>query len=273
MTQASVGFHCPECVKGSGQRVLTARQLRIDPIATKVLIGLNAAVYVLAAATGGARGLGALPDSTLVNELLLIGAGAVREDGQLVVVGVAEGEWWRLVTGGFLHANLIHLGMNMLFLWILGSMLEPALGRARFVGLYVASLLAGSAGVMLMDPEAATVGASGAIFGLLGAAVVLQRSRGIDPWRSGLGTLVIVNLAFTFLVPGISVGGHLGGLIGGAATGVVVFALERRTSSPAAAVGVCAAFSVGYVALAVWAADSWADPILGTLAPLAPFLG
>ena len=254
MTQASVGFHCPACVKGQGQKVLTARQLRTDPVATKVLVGLNVAAFLAIAVS--ARGGGAIGgvDGDLAYDLGLYGP------------WVAQGEWWRLVTSGFLHAGLAHLAMNMLALWILGGLLEPVLGRVRFVGLYVASLLAGSAGALLVEPDALTVGASGAIFGLMGAAVALQRSRGIDPWRSGLGGLIAVNLAFTFLVPGISVGGHVGGLVGGAVTGVAVFALERRTESTAAAVAVCAAASVAFVGVALWAADRSVGIVLGALA-------
>ena len=253
MVQASVGFHCPECVKRSGQVVRTASQLRTDPIVTKVLIGLNVAAYlVLAVAARGEGALGGI-GGDLTDELYLYGP------------AVDAGEWWRIVTSGFLHAGLAHLAMNMFVLWILGGLLEPALGRVRYLGVYVTSLLAGAAGVMLVDPRAPTVGASGAIFGLMGAAVALQRSRGIDPWRGGLGTLVLVNVAFTFLVPGISIGGHLGGLVGGALTGAAVAALEQRTDSTALAAALCAGLSAAFVAVALWAAGSWTDPLLGVL--------
>jgi len=132
---------------------------------------------------------------------------------------VGDGEWWRLVTGGFLHANLVHIGFNMFLLWLLGSELEPFLGRLRFGLLYATSLLAGSFGVMLLAPHQPTVGASGAVFGLMGAMVVAQRALGIDPWQSGIGSLVAINLVFTFLVPNISIGGHLGGLLLGEGEG------------------------------------------------------
>ena len=268
MTQASVGYHCPECLKAHGQRSPTVASLR-NPIATKVLIGLNVGVYVLVAVAGGAQGLWELPGSELADRLVLIGGfGSPLGNGQYVQVpglGVAEGEWWRLITGGFLHAGILHLGMNMLLLWILGGMLEPVLGRLRFVALYVASLLAGSMGVMLIEPTAATVGASGAIFGLMGAAVALQRSRGINPWQSGLGGLILINVLITFGVPGISVGGHPGGLVGGLVAGLAVFEVERRTDSDWAAVGVCAALTVAYTGVALWAAQQWAEPVLGFL--------
>jgi membrane associated rhomboid family serine protease len=269
MVQASVGYHCPECVKGQGQRTITAGQLRVDPIATKVLIALNVLTYLVVAVAGGARTLWELPGSELADRLVLIGAApgpAIGPDPRaLPGLGVAEGEWWRLVTGGFLHAGVLHLGMNMLLLWLLGQMLEPALGRPRFVAIYVASLLGGSMGVMLVDPTSATVGASGAIFGLMGAAVALQRSRGVNPWQSGLGGLILINVLITFGVPGISVGGHIGGLLGGALAGLAVFELEKRTDSTWSAVAACAGLTVVYAVLAVWASQRWFDPVLGFL--------
>jgi membrane associated rhomboid family serine protease len=180
-------------------------------------------------------------------------------------VGVAEGEWWRLVTGGFLHAGILHLGMNMWVLWMLGNMLEPVLGRGRFAAVYVATLLAGSMGVMLVDPQSATVGASGAIFGLMGLAVTLQRSRGVDPWQSGLGGLILVNLLITFGVPSISVGGHVGGLVGGLVVGQVLATIEQRTDRAATAVAACFALSAVFVAVGLWAAGQWRDPVLDFL--------
>ena len=129
-----------------------------------------------------------------------------------MLIGVAEGEWSRLLTGGFLHAGLLHLLVNMFLLWMLGRQLESAHGLVRYSGLYMGSLLAGSFGVMLHDPQALTVGASGAVFGLMAAAIVHQVRRGISPWGTGLGGLLLVNVVFTFGRPGISIGGQLGGL-------------------------------------------------------------
>jgi len=249
MVPASVGFHCPECVKSSGSKVVNPLRTDRDPIATKVLIGLNVAMFVLMVASGSsANGI----------------SGDLAENLWLFGPTVADGELWRLVTSGFLHGGLMHLGFNMFALWILGSQLEPVLGRIRFVALYLTALLAGSAGALLVEPLAATVGASGAIFGLMGAAVMYQRSQGIDPMRSGLGTLIIVNLAISFL-PGISLGGHLGGLVGGVIAGLAVFSIERKTSNVWAAVGACVAMSVVFIGMGVWAAGQWADPVLGVL--------
>jgi membrane associated rhomboid family serine protease len=264
MVQASVGFHCPECARAGAAQVHTSRSLFATqrPIVTTALIAINAVWFVADLATAAGSGLLQRGSGELSRWGLLVGFGTF--DGR-TPVGVAEGEWWRIVTGGFLHAGFFHLAMNMLVLWILGSQLEPVLGRSRFLALYVTSLLAGSFGVLLVSPTAATVGASGAVFGLMGAAFAAQRSWGIDPWRSGIGTLIILNIVITFLVPGISIGGHIGGLLGGALTGFVIFRLEQVTTSPIAAVTACAALSAAFFLGCLWAADQWMDPVLGFL--------
>jgi membrane associated rhomboid family serine protease len=128
------------------------------------------------------------------------------------------GEWWRIVTSGFLHSQnlLLHVAFNGYLLYLLGQMLEPGIGTNRFAAVYFAGLFGGSAGALALSWSAGTIGASGAVFGLMGAAMVLLRKRGINPWKTSIGTLVLINLAFTFLAPGISIGGHVGGIIGGA---------------------------------------------------------
>ncbi|HUF32841.1 MAG TPA: rhomboid family intramembrane serine protease, partial [Acidimicrobiales bacterium] len=136
---------------------------------------------------------------------------------------VAAGEWYRIVTSGFLHFGLVHLGFNMFILYMLGQMMEPALGRVRFGVIYVAGLLGGAFGALLLSPDARTAGASGAVFGLMGAAVVGMRHRGVDPMQSGIGGLLVLNVVITFAVPGISIGGHLGGLAGGALAGAAIW--------------------------------------------------
>ncbi len=261
MTQASVGFHCPECVQAQGQRVYRAADLRTRPIVTMVLIGLNLAAFVADLAVSGAGSFMQAGSGDLADRGLLVG---LARDGT-GLVGVATGETYRIITGGFFHAGLLHLGMNMLVLWIIGSQLEPALGRSRYLALYVTSLIAGSLGVLLVSPTSPTVGASGAVFGLMGAAVAAQRARGINPWQSGLGGLILINLLITFLVPGISIGGHLGGLVGGMVTGFVIFRLDERVKSPVPAVLACAAISAVLWMGCLWAADQWADPVLGFL--------
>ena len=139
--------------------------------------------------------------------------GWIFENGALFGPLVAAGDWWRLITAAFLHYGPFHLGLNMLALWWFGAPLEETLGRGRFLLLYLVSGLAGSAGALIASPQAVTVGASGAIFGILGAALVLERQG--TPVFGGALTLIVINLAFTFAVPNISIGGHLGGLAGG----------------------------------------------------------
>ena len=199
MKTASVGFHCPECAHGGRQKVYTRANwsdaLR-RPVVAQALIAVNAAVYVAGLALDQGDGF--------------------IFDGGLFGPSVADGEWYRIVTSGFLHStNPMHLLFNMLALWNLGTILEPALGRVRFGLVYAVSLLTGSLGVLVLSPDSLTVGASGAVFGLMGALLIAHRVRGIDPWSSGLGGVLLINLLITFGVPRISIGGHLGGLAGG----------------------------------------------------------
>lgn len=219
---AAVGIRCPD---HSGQpqgveRVTTGvRRAAVEGGTgqlTKLLIGVNVGVFLVMVATGAS----------------LSGAGGpVYEWGALVIralsggelVGLAEGEWWRLLSAAFLHHGIFHLGMNMLILYWVGTPLEMALGRARYLTIYFVSALAGSAGALLLSPRAVTVGASGAIFGIFGAALVLER-QGVYAMGGSIMGLVILNLIITFTIPGISVGGHLGGFLGGALT---MLALSR----------------------------------------------
>jgi membrane associated rhomboid family serine protease len=143
-------------------------------------------------------------------------SGRVFEEGALYGPAVADGEWYRLITAAFLHAGPIHLLFNMLALWWFGRNLEYVLGPGRYLGLYLASALAGSAGALLLSPTTPTVGASGAVFGILGAGLVLERSR-IYVFGGSAMALVVINLILTFTISNISIGGHLGGLFGGIA--------------------------------------------------------
>jgi membrane associated rhomboid family serine protease len=217
MTATPVGMRCPDC---SRQRtpVRTLRNIYAEPRVTYVLIGICVLLYIGTWISGGNT-------SSVYIDLGTLGIGTA--DGR-TLIGVAEGQYWRLITGAFLHDpdNILHIAFNMYILYWLGSMLEPVLGHVRFTALYFASLLAGSFGALLASPTALTVGASGAVFGLMAAAFVFQRARGVDPWRSGLGPVILFNLALPFVFPGlnISIGGHIGGLIGGA---VAALAIER----------------------------------------------
>ena len=132
------------------------------------------------------------------------------------------------MTSGFVHFGIIHFAFNMLLLFQLGQLLEPAIGRIRFGLLYFAALLCGSAGALLLQPNSLHGGASGAVFGLMGAAFVGMRNRGVNPFSSGLGATLMINLVITFAIPGISIGGHIGGIIGGAIGGYAVLAPASR---------------------------------------------
>ena len=267
MTQASVGFHCPDCVR-SGRRTSPVMRLRdlsgTRPIVTQVLIAINVAGLIACLVTGGSIGGGG---GTISDDGYLLGYGIdYTQTGPATLrveeLGVAAGQWYRIISGGFLHSGLLHLAMNMLLLYLIGSQLESLLGRARYLSLYMACLLAGSFGVLLVSPTTPTVGASGAVFGLMGAAVIAQRRAGINVWRNGIGGLVLINLLLTFASPGISKGAHIAGLIGGVAIGALVLALDRAVKLPWVGTVVCWATSLVLFAGCLWAADNWANPIL-----------
>ena len=259
MTPASVGFQCPECIRGAAKKspVIRFSEMRAgQPIVTQVLIALNVIGLIAIVATGGSPFNGG---GTATEQGMTLGQGAMwntiaPNKGALQLIGVAYGEWWRILTGGFLHAGLLHFGMNMLLLWLLGKQLEPVLGRARFAALYVACLVGGSFGALLVSPTVGTVGASGAVFGLMGAAVIAQRRSGIDVWRNGIGGLVVINLLLTFAVPGIAIGAHVGGLVSGVVVGALVFALDSAVRSPWAGTVACAAITVALWGGCLWAA-------------------
>src|SRR3954465_15665399 len=236
MTTTSVGMRCPECARDR-TRVKTVARSSDTPTLTYILIGINVAValggFLSGANTTGGGSVGA---STLIN------------DGSVSRAAIADGEYWRLITAGFLHAGVFHLGFNMFALWVLGNLLEPAVGRLRFGLIYFVSLLAGSFGALLLEPTAPTVGASGAIFGLMGAAIVIMRNSGINPLESGLGFWLLLNLLFTFTASNISIGGHIGGLIGGVVSGLFLYDLRDRLRVPHV---VATALTVGLGVVAV----------------------
>jgi membrane associated rhomboid family serine protease len=206
MNQASVGFHCPECARSGRQRMVPLRSLATRPVVTMALVAANLAIFIGDMASGS-------------NQL---GDHNWTADGALYGPAVAAGDWWRPITAGFLHANLLHVGFNMFLLWQLGNLLEPAIKRWAFAVLYFMSLLGGSFLTLILDPNALTLGASGAVFGLMGATFIALRSRGVDPFSTGIGPLLVINLLFTFAIPGISIGGHIGGLIAGAVGGWIL---------------------------------------------------
>ncbi len=222
MTPTPVGMRCPECMR-QRTRVVSGAGAGgsgfAQAPATYVLIGLNVIAFLAEVATGS----GGLSRAT----------GSVVSSYSLLGSAVSEGEWYRLVTGGFLHAGFFHILMNMAALWIVGRVLEPGIGTRRFVALYAASLLAGAFGALaLTHPYEPTVGASGAIFGIFAATAVIARGRGLNAIASEIGFLIVINLVITFSIPGISIGGHLGGLVGGAICAAAIVAGERGRLGP-----------------------------------------
>ncbi|ULR51943.1 rhomboid family intramembrane serine protease [Streptomyces deccanensis] len=228
MVSASVGFQCPECVRnGSGTghapsasapRTLAGGTVTADPrLLTKILIGANLLLFLVKTSVGDA----------FTDRFDLIGRAWVPELGTSLQ-GVAEGQWYRLVTSMFLHAGVTHILFNMLSLWWIGGPLEAALGRARYLALYFVSGLAGSALTYLIaEPTQPSLGASGAIFGLFGATGVLLRHLKYD--MRPLIILLVINLIFTFSpMFNIAWEAHVGGLVGGVLIGYVMVHAPRE---------------------------------------------
>ncbi len=265
MHQASVGFHCPECAKQGKQRVYQGiGSLRARPIVTQILIAMNVAVFLAGVALDGKRALGGDTgrlqiDFGLVAKLWKAPAGLYRvpvpgSQG----IGVGAGEWYRIVTAGFLHYGILHLAVNMYALWILGNAVESLGGRLRFGMIYGVSLVAGGLGALILSPGSLTAGASGAIFGLMGAIFLAQRAQGISFRDSPLLGVLLINLVITFGIPGISIGGHVGGLIGGAFAGWLVFDYGRRPGvNPRLPIVACGAFTLVCLVGAVVFANGW----------------
>jgi membrane associated rhomboid family serine protease len=216
MTTTPVGMRCPECA-GQKTRVRQGAAAFAPGgarYATYALIAINVAVFLVELSSGAGTNS-------------FSGGNSLITDGGIYGPAIAGGEWWRIVTGGFLHAGLLHVGFNMFALYVLGGILEPAIGTPRFFALYMASLLGGSAGAIIAEPNAHTVGASGAIFGLFAATFLIARGRGLQDVASQIGFWLLINLAFTVSIPHISLGGHLGGLAVGGLCGLVIVAGER----------------------------------------------
>ena len=207
MVFASVGIKCPECAglptgaKKAAVRARSYTSVGTDFIVTKVLIGLNVLVFLAQVVQSGSF-------TQPFSEIFFRGA--------LAAPPIAQGDqWYRLVTSAFLHGSVLHIFFNMLMLWWFGRPLEHLLGRGRFLAIYVISILAGSAGALLINPTTFTVGASGAVFGILGAGLVLERNN-INVFGGSALIIVILNLALSFTLNSVSIGGHVGGLVGGA---------------------------------------------------------
>jgi membrane associated rhomboid family serine protease len=256
MTPTSVGMRCPEC---AGERTKVHRMPRRAPGATSfsdavlqdprtwsmthILIFINVVVFLWEVGTG----------------VSLSGSndhGWVLTHGWLAGPYLSDGyhQYWRLLTSGFIHESILHIGMNMLSLWFVGRSLEPAIGKTYFAAVYFTSLLAGSFGVLLFTPDSPALGASGAIFGIFGALIMLAHSRRIPLWQSGMLPMLIFNLVFTLTVPGVSIGAHVGGLVAGCITGKIVVEYgekrNRRDLVLAGCVAVAVISVIGAIAVA-----------------------
>jgi len=242
MTFAPVGIRCPDHANVGGVAPSPTRTVRnvqrhartLQAPVTVVLIAINILFYLITVAQGSS---------------ISSPGGALFEDMWLTGIQVGGGDWYRLVTAMFLHASILHLAFNMLALWWLGRTVEEELGPWRYLLLYFVSGIAGSAGALLFSsPLAVTVGASGAIFGVMGSLLILQY-RATGTLAGPALTLIVLNLAFTFAIPGISKGGHLGGLVGGILT-TLAFDEARRRRMPALGVALAVAIAVGSILVA-----------------------
>ena len=228
------------------ERKVTFAMRRGEPIVTWTLIGINVVVYLITVAQG--FGINS-PGGKLFNNWDLYGP------------AVAAGDWWRLITAAFLHANIVHIGFNMLAIGWLGAPVERYVGHLRYLGIYIVSGLAGSAGALVLTPNAHTVGASGAVFGILGALLIIEYQQ-TGRITGQAFSLIVINLVFSFTFSGISVGGHIGGLIGGIASMLALSRFGRTHSAYGrpGLIGIAALIGVGVVsvAIALWTVRGYA---------------
>jgi membrane associated rhomboid family serine protease len=255
MTPTSVGMRCPECggektkvrrMQGRGTRATFARATSpYDPRTwsiTQLLIVINAVVFLWE--VSGGLGLNGGFSSSVPWPYY---------HGVLLGYFLSGGhhEYWRLITSGFLHESLIHVGFNMFSLYFVGRSLEPAIGKAYFSAIYFTSLLAGSFGVLVFTPGAPTLGASGAIFGVFGALIMVAKARGIPLWQSGLLPILLFNFVYTLTVAGVSIGGHVGGVLAGFVTGWLVTEYGEKRDRRSIVYAGCAAIAVASVVGAI----------------------
>ncbi len=243
MTPTPVGMRCPECARDRtkvktaasvGNRVGRGTGLARYSM-TEIILAINVVVFLAEVATG-------LPILGASNG----GPGRVFVDGALFgpYIDQIHHQYYRLFTSGFIHDGLIHIAVNMWFLWVVGRSLENVIGRWRFAAVYVASLFAGSFGALLFQPQSPTVGASGALFGIFGVLIVIAQRRGISIWQSGLGITLLLNIFITISIPDISLGGHAGGLAGGLILGWLYTELSERRGRERAFYAGCLAVAV-----------------------------
>ena len=242
LVHAAVGAHCVSCVKAAqpGIKERVQRTGRGDTLLiSKALIVVNVGVFLLSLrGSGSSGGLG--------------GTNALQADHWgLFAPAIKNGDWYRLISAGFVHAGVIHLAFNSLAIYRLGQALEGSVGRVRFLGIFMVAVLGGSLGALIVSPHALTVGASGGAFGLMGAGAWAMKMRGYKFNQTGFGQVIVMNLIITFAIPQISAGGHVGGLLGGVAAAAIVLPPGRRPhpTRDAVVLGVLAValFAVGLV--------------------------
>jgi membrane associated rhomboid family serine protease len=242
MTPTPVGMRCPECARERTKvKTMRGRSRSSAVTITQVLVAVNVLVFLAETATG--TPLGGVSQS---------GVGTLYEKGALFGPFITSyHQYYRLLTAGFLHDGILHIAFNMWFLYIMGPMLENAVGRLNYVFVYFASLLAGSFGALLFAPQIPSVGASGALFGILGALIVVAYYRRISIWQSGLGLILVINIVFSLTVADVSIGAHLGGLVGGAICGWLIVQLGERRNMQSVALAGCALVGVASVVAAI----------------------
>ena len=245
MTPTSVGMRCPACA-GEKTKVRNYRSIQrsSEPVVTQALMAINGIVFLTEVSSGTqltGTGLG----------------GTVLAKGVLFGPAISvQHQYYRLLTAGFIHLSLQHILFNMLFLYFVGRDLELAIGRVNFVAVYFASLLAGSFGALLFQPLIPEAGASGALFGLLGALIVIARDRGIPIWSSGLGITLVLNIVFSLTVSNVSIAAHIGGFFGGVICGAAIIELGEKRGRPQAALAACVLVAAVSVAAAIAVAGS-----------------
>lgn len=246
MTAASVGFHCPECLKSGKQKVYRPGDLASKPTLVMGLIGVCVVAYLAQVSSGSGNWR----------------AGSVTNDGLLFGPSVQDGEVWRMVTSGFLHAGIIHLAFNMYALYIFGPAVQQALGLVRAALVYAGGLFGGSAAVLLFNWGSPTLGASGAVLGLAGGLAAILWARGINITQTSLGTIFLLNLALP-LFTNISFWGHFGGIVGGFAVAWVLVNVEQKMRQPRpVAIGAAAAVIAVLIAAGLAGAQLELSPIL-----------
>lgn len=242
MRDASVGFHCPSCVTEGAKTVRAPRTIAGGVVSANVgvvsfvLIGLNVAAYLVTLATGG-------NDGGFFQHGAMLPQSAINISGQ-ELTGVDDGAYWRLLTAAFLHGSVLHIAFNMYALYLFGPFVEKALGTVRFIAAYLTTALVASVFVYwLSEPRGLTIGASGAVFGLFGMALMLLLRAKQDV--TTLLVLLAINGAIS-LQGSISWQGHLGGFVAGCVLGAA-FAYAPRDRKQLVQVAVFAAVWIAMI--------------------------